>query len=204
MRIIAAVLVVSLIAFTAGASSPQISFDLEGVLIQGVRPGSKVAWISIGRRHVDHFGELNIRRGISPANAGSLTVKQQNASSESTLWIVASVEDGAIVRAGAAGYEPSAVPLLIAGAPDQPAFTIVAPAVELILLRPKAGAWSFSAVDGGAGDADGRENGAIVVRTVSMTAFRGNDDPPATLMPGDVILAVDVQSMRVGTLEVKR
>lgn len=63
---------------------------------------------------------------------------------------------------------------------------------EMLVVRPKEGAWRLRATEGGSGDADRTHNGKLSLAAGDATPVRGTSSPaPKRLKSGDVIAMID-------------
>lgn len=193
------------LTLTAHGEQPTLEFGSKGVTVGGVKPGTKVAWMALISKRVGYHTEQEIVRGIDVVTpAGRLFVERANADASHSLWTMADVEAGIASNGTPAGYRYTAIPVPIAAASGAATFTVRAPAVEVMYVRPRRGVWSFRANDGSAVDGDGEPDGTVTVPLASMLRYKGNPQPPTTIEPGDVILVIDVRQIRVGRVEVAR
>lgn len=63
--------------------------------------------------------------------------------------------------------------------------------VQLVLVRPRVGAWGGRVHDGFDSDPDGKRNGIVQVRLDRLWALGDSPPPPQVLAAGDLLLIVD-------------
>jgi len=68
---------------------------------------------------------------------------------------------------------------------------------EYMIVRPGIGAWRLLALDGSAADLDGVGNRQTLVALDSAQANERYGAPPASLVSGDLVIAIDCRSMGV-------
>ena len=199
-----AVLVAIIVSLAAAATPPSVTFDDEGADVIS-RPGSKVAWLTVAREQAGAIQRVTSLRGhaaVSPA--GRLRVQMKKAATARALWLVVNVDDGHAAQIAPPRYAISHTPVPIAAVEGRSSFSVTAPLAKVLYVRPGVGAWAFSGAEGRTGDADGQENGVIAVSLTALEAIQGNDRPPTTIEPGDVILAIDSRWMRAGRMVVSQ
>ena len=69
--------------------------------------------------------------------------------------------------------------------------------LDVVVVRPRVGAWTLRIVDGGPNDEDGHSNGAVTLRLGRMLPIAGEMAGPPVVTGKDVILAVDPQTLNV-------
>ena len=68
--------------------------------------------------------------------------------------------------------------------------------LQLLVVRPGAGAWTFNVTDGGPDDADYEGNGLVNLPLEKLTPLTPDGQPPAALLDGDVVVVIDAGQMR--------
>jgi len=200
-----AALVVPVAVWTAAAAGPppHVTFDHEGLVIAGSKPGVDVAWISVVRDRPKDVGRVITSFGaVKVPASGAARVAAHRPEAARGLWIVADTDTGAAAHAAPPGQTVTRADVTIEARAEGPTVSIQAPVARVLYVRPGRGAWTLLAHDGSPADVDGLQNGVIVAALDAMAAVRGNAKPPDALAAGDVILAVDVRWMRAGKLEV--
>lgn len=71
---------------------------------------------------------------------------------------------------------------------------------DLLIVRPGKGAWRARATEGGDGDGDFMSDGNIVIGTGSFEALIEGESAPSHLTAGDVVLVIDGDQMRAGSV----
>lgn len=190
-------------AMGADRALPQVAFSRDGVLVSGLRAGTRVAWLGMIREPRQNHSRTRIVRGFQPVTPqGSFAVDAANADRTRGLWAIADVGTGASVHARSPGAAASRRSIRAAASAGSPAVSIESGAIELLYVRPPARAWSFAVADGGGLDADGVQNGTIVVALSSLKPLHGNGERPSAVERGDVLLFLDPRQLRTATLEV--
>ena len=63
--------------------------------------------------------------------------------------------------------------------------------LEILLVRPREGAWTLRGSDGGKADSDGQHNQKFELDVESLQALPGFGPPPKHFAKGDVIVIID-------------
>jgi hypothetical protein len=190
---------------SAGGPPPHVTFDAEGVSISGVRPGAQVAWMTYERDRPRQTSRVRSFYGIAPATpAGAARVSKQDADKARGVWFFVDTETGAFTHAVPPGSHPEPGEIAMQAAAGERHVSIKAPVARVLYVRAGRGAWTAMAHDGSPADADGVQNGVVMIALGSMTAMRGNAPPPEQAEAGDVAVAIDARWMRTGKVEVAR
>lgn len=197
-----ALLAVATVA-SAGDPPPRVSFDADGVLVAGVRPGASIAWLSMTRDRPNDVSRVQSDLGIFVATpSGNGRIPASRAEHARAIWLVADTETAAATHARPASYIPAVSDVEIRAETAKPTIAFTAPAITLLYVRGRGGAWTYNATDGSPADADGVQNGVVTVTLADMVAVRGNAKPPSDTRVGDVVLVIDSRWMRSGKAEV--
>lgn len=74
--------------------------------------------------------------------------------------------------------------------------------IDLLVVRPRVGAWAGFAADGHASDGDQQQNGQSAVVFAQARALDGRAPAPRHLTPRDVVVAVDLRKLEYYMTEV--
>jgi hypothetical protein len=74
--------------------------------------------------------------------------------------------------------------------------------IDILVVRPRVGAWVGLAIDGHANDGDEQQNGRTAVVFADARALGGHAPAPRHLTPRDVVIAVDLRKMEYYMTEV--
>lgn len=190
-------LLLSLCTFLFFATS---SFAAEGLtlrvgetelLVSGARPGASVLVIGV-TREPRGFTSLMRTHALPAAIAdarGDAAIPYGAAVPANSLWVAVDAVTG--LTAGAAPgaslvrqFTPPA-----AGPADRLAFARTA--LELLVVRPGAGAWAISAHEGGRGDGDRAVDGKLTLVAAELEPVAGKERLGGGFRPGDVVVALD-------------
>jgi hypothetical protein len=191
-------------ASAAERALPHAAFTGEGVTVSGLRAGTRVAWLGMIREPRGTHSRTRIVRGFEPVTPkGSFAIIFANADQSRGIWAIADVGTGASIHARSPRAVVSARPIPIAASVGGSTVVIEGEAIELLYVRPPAKAWTFAVSDGGGLDADGTQNGTIVVALTSLKALHGGKDAPSSVERGDVLLLLDPRVPRTATVEIQ-
>lgn len=197
------VLLAALLAFAPGTLQAQreLSMDLyEGVLtVGGVVPGASIALLGVTHQTEDfHAGlERVLEILVDDDSDGEVEIEHKSFALATSVWIAVDLTSGAAAAiTGAPEFSPAPIapPLLSLNAVGSAAIGIYLAgrgAVEGLWVRPDAGYWELSAVDGGAGEAEGEPDGDLDLPCAVFTDNPQDPDPPALLVDADVLVFVD-------------
>jgi hypothetical protein len=74
--------------------------------------------------------------------------------------------------------------------------------LELLVVRPKSGAWAMQVNDGGESDADGLIDGRLEGVLEQMKPLASSPQPPSVFQHGDLVLALDPAAMEITLVKV--
>jgi len=113
-----------------------------------------------------------------------------------SVWVAVDVDTGRSAIASPAGFPLQSSPL-----PDSlleedgegviGVLDLQQRNAEMLLVRPKSGAWRLRAHEGGNGDGDKHANGKLRLDAADATAVSGDTPAPKRLKKGDVIALID-------------
>lgn len=124
-----------------------------------------------------------------------------------SIWIAFDVETGRYTSAGPDGYplHQLAFPSTLLKKDAEGVLGVFDNellAAEMVVVRPKAGAWRLVALEGAAGDADKTRNGRLSLASNDAVPVAGNTAAPKHLKNGDVIAVIDTGRMEYFITEV--
>lgn len=121
-----------------------------------------------------------------------------------SIWLVSDLESGSVATAGGPGLSGYLVSVPeTAQKKDADGFVTGfesrAVEIDLVLIRPKKGAWIRHAYEHGEGDEDGVLNGTIRALLASATPVAATfGEPPDKARKDDVLAVIDIRRMRLG------
>lgn len=190
------------------SAAATIAFTETSVSIGGMTPAAQVVLFtaSIANTH----GFLQERTGakiFTDDSTGAFTYTSPYGIAPRSVWIAVDVETGRYVAASPStdGFRllPFPAQLLkrdtdgILGLFDNDQVT-----AEMLIVRPKVGAWRLRGLEGGRGDADRAHNGKLSLASAEATPVSGTDPPPRRLKNGDIIAVIDPGRLEVVIVEI--
>lgn len=208
----AALLFVAASLFSAAAFAAdvplQLTIDDGSIAVNNATPGGNVVLFAAGLDGSN--GVLTQRRlghAIAADAIGSLAYKPARRMPYRTIFVAVDVETGRMALAGAADYEIQVRPFPTEhleresdGISGMAGAEI--PRAELLVVRPKGGAWRLVASEGGSGDDDKQYDGRLGLDFSTAKSLIGEVAAPARLKSKDVVVLIDSARLEVFTTEV--
>ncbi|MGH2628753.1 MAG: hypothetical protein ACRDHY_19110 [Anaerolineales bacterium] len=181
----------------------RVSFEEQGVVVSGLEPGSRVAWLSLTSEPRRYWVRDVRREGIEPADAGGTArIGLGEPVPPRSVWGVVDLASGVAAWAAPEGFPIEEV------VPEGKGFDrddrgrlnrllTRAVGLELLVVRPRSGAWALPVFDGSPSDRDGKPDGGLVAALEEGRPLLDGPVAPALLLPGDVVLGIDPKTYRV-------
>lgn len=207
----------------ASAAEPpplQVVLSDSAVGVGGLAPGGAVAWLGAGRQPLGAGQRLVVARRVTvdATGAGEAYLDLAPVVPSSGGFVAVDLATGALGWAGPEGAELAVLelpgvafggPAGLSGLPgptggEAAALRLPHGWLEVLLVRPGAGAWGLRLADGAPADADGAADGWVEALFAALEPVEGIESaglpeiapvPPATLAPGDVVVAVDLDGL---------
>src|SRR3954454_22877402 len=165
------------ICAAASTTIPSITVDADGIAVSGLTPGSSAIIFSVKSVQKGYLrGHSRSDNILRPADAlGNAHLKVRSLPSIA-IWCVVDMATGnyAILAPPTSALRQTHLPLnALLGSAGGPLNRLQTKHefVEILWVRPGVGAWSLSAGDGGARDADGAPDGHVSVAPEQMEAL---------------------------------
>jgi len=203
MRLVSNLLLLSWLAAVAYAE-PVIAISESAVTVSSISPGASVAWLALGHEAEAFMTQYRSRDGvIEDADAdGVITIEYPATIPLRFVIAVVDLESGAWKVATRDDF--TSFPIEPAGRfgrargmrPSLDMVEIERNELEVLLVRPRVGAWRLRAFEGSPADADRANDAVLTIRFADLTplATPGNA-VPGTLKPGDVLIAIDPEEL---------
>ncbi len=201
-------LVVAVLGLVSTASFGQtaipkatIEIGSTSVAALGVRPGATVVWIAASRERAQWITEVRCWGGASTVAdaSGRAVLDVGSAIPVKSIWVAVDLTTGAFVASSPPAYPwKTQVPFPSAGiAPASGGVGVAAIRdphndLEVLVVRPKAGAWTLTTHHD---DAENKGVAGAFVNFAKLTALAGSPTAPPNLGAGDVIVAIDPERM---------
>ena len=191
--------------FAADPPPPlQIAVSTQDVRVTNVTPGGTVVIYSAG---LANDGGLLRQREVGAlvtdtAHSGSVTFSDGHSIPFRSVWIAVDMETARYVVGGPPGYEMSvrSFPTLhLHGDGDGTigVFDLRQLAGQMLVVRPKSGAWKVSAAEGGPNDADHIRNGQLSLSVEDAKPIGSSGPAPKRLKNGDIVAVIDPHRLDV-------
>jgi hypothetical protein len=198
--------------FSVAASAADVPLQLTirdgAVAVSNATPGGNVVLFASGLD--GSFGVLSQRRLAQnlPADAaGSLVYKPKRPLPYRTICVAVDVETGRMALGGAADYEIQVRPFPVEtlkhesdGVSGLAGAEI--PRADLLVVRPKGGAWRLAASEGDSGDDDRQHDGKLALDFSTAVSIGAEVPAPKRLKNKDVVVLIDSARLEVFTTEI--
>lgn len=191
-----------LVAPLAGAEGLRLRVGENELLVSGARPGASVLVIGVTRepRGYTSLMRTHALPAVTADARGEATVPYGAAVPVKSLWVAVDTLTGM-----SAAVAPAEQPVREFAAPGGEGGERIAfhrTALELLVVRPGAGAWSVSANEGGRGDGDRRLDGRLTMVPAELEPVLGRNHLDGGLRPGDVVIALDPHEIEYGVIRI--
>jgi hypothetical protein len=204
--------IVCLIVFALAlpASALTLNFEPKAVVAKEVTPGGSAVVFAVP---IDFRGGMRVRDRVAVVlrdddGDGVVRYERERGVSRVGIWGVVDVTTGTHALTSPYGAVST---FLVDGAfrGDEsgehfPRFAFEVSSAEVLVVRPGVGVWRATAREGGDDDGDFIANGMLVLPANRFEPLEGTPAPPEHLLPGDVVLLIDADSMRAGATTLKR
>lgn len=183
---------------------PTVRFDADALIAEGLPPGGSVAFFGVGREMVDFLPHrLAVWEVVTADATGTARLELERSVPAASTWAAVEMGGGEITLAAPPGtalreisFPTDALPAVLNRLDDgRSELTVlwVRPAAE----GEQAGAWGGAVSDGSARDDDGSQNRGLRVRLDLLEPLAASPPPPAAVAAGDVLVAIDPDSLEV-------
>lgn len=182
---------------------PVFSWDSDPPRVEGMSPGGEGVFLGVARvplgdsQRVRRIGE-EVR-----ANAGETEVAvpwPDSVVPPRSVWAVVDAATGAFALSSPSAELVPHPPLEILRAGES-RLSLGGRWVEVLVVRPGGGSWWGSLTDGSSADRDGAVNGSVGLEPSGVSPV-GDAPALASWMAGDVLIAIDLDTLAVSTFEV--
>jgi hypothetical protein len=190
--------------FAADPPPLRLAVSAQDVQVTNVTPGGMVV---VHSASLSNDGGLLRQRRVSvivkdTSRSGAVTFADGTAIPFRSVWIAVDMDTGRFAVGGRAGYDVNirAFPALhLRGDADGTIglFDLNQVSGQMLIVRPKNGAWEVSAAEGGRTDADRSQNGKLSLSVEDATPIGSSGPPPKRLRNGDVIAVIDPHRLDV-------
>lgn len=172
-------------------------FSSDTVTVSGAGRGHQVVVFGLGIGNLGRYALLtrDVETPTDTDGDGIVTVTPRQLPYRS-LWIAVDMEDGRYGVASPAGALPKLLePSSGTWRSDLRELEVSRRFLEVLLVRPRGGAWTLRTTEGGPKDADGRRNGLLRIRLDRMQRLTDDSNGPPVALPKDLLVVVDPQTL---------
>ena len=194
-----AVALVLVAAPLSAATPPEILFEPDAVVGQGITPKGQAVWFGVARQISRRSIDVVPRHAIAADDDGDGAVRLELGQEVPlrSIWFAVDLATGVATVATPEGF-----PLLEMALPGN-AIPSVLNRLDLerrfaylLLVRPGVGAWQLRIGDGGEADEDGQPDGTLRAALSSLAPVQEGGPPaPERFSPRDVLLVIDPDRM---------
>jgi hypothetical protein len=196
----------------ATAQPPKVALGGNRIIVTDVTPGASAVLFGAAQQF-SSSGSVQLKRWQRSAadedRDGRVELTLPEEISTQSVWIVVDSATGAVAVAAPPESRfrqlnfPDAV-LRKNASGELDRFVSGRGMVDLLIVRPRVGAWAAFAADGHDSDADGVQNGRTSVDLSRGRSLVGRVPAPRQLTPRDVVVAVDLRRLQYYFTEVKQ
>ncbi len=203
LRVITGGLVFAATALVSIPLHAQLMVEAGGseVRVEGVTPGARVLLVGVSYEPRPWHTALRTTKLVAedgPA-VGRVVFDLQSEVPDRSVWVAVDLSTGAATVDDIAHVEgpPQGGPevVLVEGREEEEVLEIPGRLVTVAVVRPGVDSWFAVAGDGGASDLGAPNDGEVLVPS---SAFNGavSSESRFAFLPGDVVVAVDMDSLR--------
>jgi hypothetical protein len=199
------------LAASASAAPFRVSLEGDAVVASGVTAKGQVVLLGVTRViEEDDYPVVRRHLQVLTDDDGDGTVRYpvEGGVPLRSLWAVVDLTSGDYDEAAPEGFGLRRVnwrgrgPLRRADGKD--AIEDRRPRLELLVVRPKVGAWSLRIRDGEASDGNGVIDGRVEGVLERMEPLAGSPPPPSELQRDDVLVGLDPASLEITLFKMPR
>lgn len=201
--------VCALIAVPVSAAPFRITLEADAVVISGVTAKGNAALLGVTREiGVDDYPTVKRHLEVLADEDGDGTIRYPVAVPQRSVWAVVDMASGDHHSVAPQAFGERRVNWRGRGlerrSDGRDAVEDRRTLLELLVVRPGAGAWALRVRDGQETDGDGRIDGRLEGVLADMQPLAGSPEPPAVLQKDDVVLALDPSAMEITLVKVPR
>ncbi len=182
----------------AASSPPQIVFEPDAVLVSGLGPEAQVFLHGVSRYHDAYYWALVPTDEMLTADeSGSVRYEVPDGVAPFSVWAAVDAATGELAIASPEGSIGQEVPFPADGLDQTPGAVVSRlhttwERAEVLFVRPGVGAWRGIASRGGRSSPTAA---GAAVDLASALPIQAAPAPPAALVPGDVVMAVNLDTL---------
>lgn len=193
-----------------GENAPSLSFEERAITVSGLTPGAEAVLFGVAVRAMGYYNRIERYEEVLFADAlGTAWLELPDGLPPRAVWAVVDLTTGALSTTPTPGFPSQAQPFPTAGLRGQGAgldrFGHSLREAHVLFVRPgpDGGVWGFALDDGSGYDLDGAQDGAFELSLAQLHPVgAASPEPPAEILPGDVLVVVDLTELSLFTLRV--
>lgn len=202
---------IALFAATGSAAADEkpfgmtLTFGPRAVTVDGVEGTHPIVTIGIGIGSHGYAALLRreVHTAVDEDGDGRVVFEVRDVPARS-VWVTVDGSSGRYVIATPSGEAPGVLSVPAdAWRSSHDHADLPGTYLELLVVRPGAGAWTLRTADGGANDSDGVSDRKVRLRPDRMEKLIGEDQGPAQALPKDLLVAIDPQTLEVFVSEAR-
>lgn len=180
---------------------PDVAFEPRAVVASGFAPEAEVIFFAVYRDPQGFHSRVGSFYGSAPADGlGEARFELPEPIPLKSVWAVAEVTSGWVLVTAPPGFSLREIPfpeegVRLAAAGQVGALVHHGERLEVLVVRPRRGAWAGRIGDGTERDGDRRLDGLVRVEPDRLEALTQGPPPPSVLRPGDRVVAVDPRTL---------
>ena len=212
-RALRSLLFLSIAALTAlpALASPGLTFGDRSVTVDGVTPGGDVAFFAIAKEGSQSVPKipLKTRHAVVLRDSdrdGKVVFERTRELPVLAIWIAVDIDSGQWAAAGSPGFDAETIPLQELAKHDNAGqlkkLSADVPEMDVLLVRPREGAWQISVAKTSKLDENGRDERPLRLDVGEMIPLSGSQPKLNSIHNGDVVALIEPFSMRYAVVEV--
>ena len=189
-------------------AQPSLHFEAQAVAVVDMPAGAEILVLAVSREPQGYFTRVVRHEEVLVADAaGEARLELDREVAIQSVWVVADLGSGGVTLATPGQFQlrhtdlkPDDLRPGPSGQRDRLLQSLER--LELLLLRPGAGAWRLSLHDGGIADADGMDDGQLTAALADLEPVGAAPPAPESILPGDLVVAIDPATLELFTLTV--
>jgi len=174
-----------------------ISLAGQSVVVSGTSPGSEVLVFGAFQETVGYTPALGTyQKFLTDADRdGVVTADFGRPLPHRSVWIAIDTRNGDYAFAAPSGYRfqlhdlPASA--IVKSKSGDDALSLAFGSAEILVLRPGGGAWRSAVERGGGNDEGDADHKKLLISVSRLKSLRSKGTGPASLLPGDRIIAVN-------------
>jgi hypothetical protein len=184
-------------------SEPEIVFEEDRVVAEGITPFGETVWLGVSRDRPSWRTRVVHRRNVITDSEGQGRVEYEleGGVPQHSIWAVVDLQSGEVAVAVPESYSlrKPEVPAAVFHHTGMGSVELMGTSfrrADIVVVRPGIGAWAVRASDGSENDIDGGQDGLIWIEPEGMEPLIDGREAPVCLEPGDIVVMMDPDHLR--------